>query len=298
MSEKPVVLLVDDVPANIQMLASYLKDDYQIKVAIDGQRAIELSQNEPQPDLILLDISMPEIDGYQVCAALKKDVITRNIPVIFVTAMDSDSDEEQGLRLGAVDYITKPFRPAIVQARVATQIKIKQQSDALRNMALRDQLTGLFNRHYLIEVATQKLANAIRHNHALAVLMIDVDYFKQINDQHGHQVGDSVLEAIGSILNERTRKEDIAARLGGEEFVMILEYCSQSHAIEKAEALRACIQHWKPKGIEVTASFGVAVLKPGMKHFNSLLKQADLALYQAKEQGRNRVVMYQGELDA
>lgn len=293
MHKKPVILLIDDMPANIQILAAYLKDDYIIKVAINGERGIELAKTEPQPDLILLDISMPELDGYEVCTRLKQNPETQDIPIIFVTAMDSDSDEEQGLQLGAVDYITKPLRPAIVRVRVATQIKIKQQGDALRAMALRDQLTGLFNRHYLIEVAKQKMANAIRHQSPLAVLMIDLDFFKQINDQHGHQTGDAVLEAVANILNEQSRKEDIAARLGGEEFVMILDHCNLANALEKAEQLRSCIEQWKPKGITITASFGVAVLRSGMGDFDLLLKQADTALYQAKQQGRNQVVVYQ-----
>jgi len=293
MLNKPVILLIDDMPANIQVLAAYLKDDYLIKVAINGERGIELAKAEPQPDLILLDISMPEMDGYEVCSKLKKGSATQDIPIIFVTSMDSDSNEEQGLQLGAADYITKPLRPAIVRARVSTQIKIKLQNDALRVMALRDQLTGLFNRHYLIEVAKQKMANAIRHQYSLAILKIDLDLFKQINDKHGHQAGEAVLEAVANILSERSRKEDIAARLGSEEFVIVLDHCNLANALEKAEKLRSCIEQWKPKNINITASFGAAVLRPGVSDFDLLLKQADTALYQAKQQGRNQVVIYQ-----
>ena len=293
MTGKAIILIVDDAPANIQVLAACLKDDYHIKVATDGVRCLTLAKSEPKPDLILLDISMPGMDGYEVCKKLKSDISTNGIPVIFVTAMDSDNDEELGLKLGAIDYITKPIRPAIVRARVASQIIIKQQSDALRDMALRDYLTGLFNRHYLMEVASQKISRAIRHQQPLALIMLDIDHFKQVNDQHGHQVGDAVLEAIAAILQEKSRAEDVVARFGGEEFVILLDNCNNSNAMLKAEALRKEIEQWKPKGLSITASFGVALLSAGIIDLANLIKQADDALYQAKDQGRNQVVFYQ-----
>ena len=164
-------------------------------------------------------------------------------------------------------------------ARVSTQIKLKHQSDELRNMALHDQLTQLYNRHFLIESATSKLAHVDRHGHALSLLMIDIDFFKHINDQFGHHAGDQVLKAIAEILKAGNRKEDVVARFGGEEFVVLLEHCSLDSAVALA-----------PMGISVTASFGVAQLMKHEQTFVELLTRADAAVYRAKALGRNRVV--------
>ncbi|RTR34478.1 diguanylate cyclase [Shewanella atlantica] len=290
MNDLPTILIVDDTRTNIQLLAGCLKKDYRLKIAMNGQRCLELARTAPLPDLILLDVVMPEMDGYEVCRKLKANPHTQHVPVIFVTGRDSDDEEEYGLQLGAVDYITKPIRPAIVTARVSTQIMLKQKSDELRNMALHDQLTQLYNRHFLIEAANQKMAESIRHSNPLSILMIDIDHFKQVNDQFGHQAGDSVLQAVAKVLAESNRKEDVVARFGGEEFVALFEHCSIDSAEEKAEMLRDKIEKLMPAGIPVTASFGVAELRPNEETFEQLLARADEAVYRAKELGRNRVV--------
>ncbi|ABV35993.1 response regulator receiver protein [Shewanella sediminis HAW-EB3] len=290
MNDLPTILIVDDTRTNIQLLAGCLKKDYRLKIAMNGQRCLELARIDPLPDLILLDVVMPEMDGYEVCRKLKANPHTQHIPIIFVTGRDSDDEEEYGLQLGAVDYITKPIRPAIVTARVSTQIMLKQKSDELRNMALHDQLTQLYNRHFLIEAANQKMAESIRHNNPLSILMIDIDHFKQVNDQFGHQAGDSVLQAVAKALAESNRKEDVVARFGGEEFVALFEHCSIDSAEEKAERLRDKIERLMPAGIRITASFGVAELRPNEESFEQLLARADEAVYRAKELGRNRVV--------
>ncbi len=148
MADKPTVLIVDDVPINIQMLVVLLKENYQIKVATNGQRCLDMLKSNPLPDLILLDVQMPEMDGYEVCRRLQEQENARGIPVIFVTGKDQTEDEKFGLKLGAVDYIAKPFSPAIVEARVKTHITLKQQRDALQHLAMHDQLTGVYNRPY------------------------------------------------------------------------------------------------------------------------------------------------------
>ena len=287
--DKPVVLIVDDVPGNIQVLASCLKDSYQIKVATSGARCLELAEISPEPDLILLDILMPNLDGYEVCKQLKQNEATRHISVIFVTAKDNDKEEEKGLSLGAVDYITKPIRPAIVVARVKTHVTLKQQYDLLARMAMRDQLTGLYNRHYLLDAACRKVARAMRHRYSICLLMIDVDHFKKINDEHGHLIGDEVLKGISSLMDTCSRQEDVVARFGGEEFVILLGHCEITSALEKAQYLLGSIERLKPGGIDVTVSIGVAELSSNGGTFGDLLGQADLALYKAKENGRNRV---------
>lgn len=291
MEAKSILLIVDDEPTNIQVLAACLKDKYRIKVATTGERCLELARAESAPDLILLDIEMPGMDGYEVSKRLKGDACTAAIPIIFVTAQDNEADEERGLLMGAVDYITKPVCPAIVAARVCTHVTLKRQRDKLAEMALHDQLTGLYNRHYLLEVANQKLARAERDQHAMSLLMIDIDHFKAVNDNFGHPMGDAVIQAVAQLLKEQSRKEDVAARFGGEEFVMLLDHCDVAAAEINAEKMRQKSDALKPGGIDVTISIGVVQLRAAREDFSELLKRADLALYQAKNNGRNCVVV-------
>jgi diguanylate cyclase (GGDEF)-like protein len=292
MSNKPVILVVDDARVNLQALAHILKDDYTIKIAMGGLEAIEQAQKEPLPDLILLDVGMPEVNGYDVCKILQGNITTVDIPIIFVTGKDSIEDEEYGLSLGAVDYITKPIRPVIVKARIKTHIALKQHRDELRAMATRDSLTGLYNRRYLTDALMSRVARANRHGDHLSVIMADVDYFKKINDTHGHLVGDEVLKAVAQTITEAARREDIVARFGGEEFVMVMDNCSLNDASAKAEELRQKIQLLHPNNLDVTVSFGVAGLSDTINDCTLLFTVVDKALYKAKNSGRNRVEVY------
>ncbi len=289
MSDKPVILIVDDVPSNIKVLATCLKDQYQIKVATGGHECLRLAQAVPLPDLILLDIEMPDLGGYEVCETLKRQETTRDIPVIFVTAKDSDSNEEQGLKLGAVDYITKPVKPSIVRARVDTHVTLKQQRDLLKEIALKDQLTGIYNRYYLLEAAEQRFAHTRRHNDPMSVLILDLDHFKAVNDNFGHLKGDEVLRVCARTLQEMSRSHDIAARFGGEEFVLLLGHCDLISAVNKAEEIRAAIESLCPAGVPITTSIGAAQLAACDANIAALLERADEALYEAKAAGRNRV---------
>lgn len=290
MNEKQVVLIVDDVATNVHTLANLLKDDYTIKVALSGSRALELAVLEPIPDLILLDVEMPTMSGYDVCRKLKEDPQTAEIPVIFITGKDSESDEEYGFSLGAVDYITKPIRPIIVKARVKTHVTLKHQHDMMVAMATHDQLTGLYNRHYLNDALKRKVSEALRHREALSVVIVDIDHFKNVNDTFGHLIGDLILKGVGAVLQHGVRKEDIPARFGGEEFVLVLDNCKRDDARKKAELFREEIEALHPEQIAITASFGVAELDPSMERYETLLKCADDALYRAKKEGRNRVI--------
>ncbi len=293
MQEKPIVLIVDDEPVNIQVLAACLKDTYQIKVSTSGKQCLELAQHSSAPDLILLDIDMPEMSGYEVCTILKSNSATKSIPVIFVTAKNEIHEEEKGLEMGAVDYITKPISPAIVAARVKTHITLKLQHDKLQNMAMHDQLTGLYNRYFLLEDASNKVSKSKRHNYALSVLMMDIDHFKTINDKHGHATGDDVLKAVAVCISKEKRKEDVLARFGGEEFVLLLDHCNITEAQVKAEKLRKAIEELQPSDLSITVSIGVAQLSSSENSFAEPLKRADDALYKAKEGGRNRVVCHE-----
>lgn len=289
MSKDAVILIVDDVPSNIQVLVNCLKDNYQLKVATGGVDCLKLAVSDPVPDLILLDIEMPDMGGYEVCKKLQSQVATRDTPIIFVTARDADRNEELGFQLGAVDYITKPVRPSIVLARVNTHITLKRQRDLLKEIALKDQLTGLYNRYYLLESAEQKMAHSIRHHDPLSLIVLDLDHFKRINDQYGHLRGDGVLKGLAKQIMSVCRRDDIATRFGGEEFVMLLGSCDLAAAMEKGELLRAEIERLDPEGISITASLGVAQFVEG-ETVEQFLDRADQALYRAKHQGRNRVI--------
>lgn len=288
-SEKAEILIVDDVPTNIQLLAQLLKDDYVVKVATSGERCMELAMREHQPDLILLDVVMPDMDGYEVCKSLREMETTRNIPIVFLTGKVEPKDEEYGFQLGAVDYITRPFLPAIVEARIRTQITLKQQRDLLEKMAMYDQLTGLYNRHYLLEAVDRKVAEARAGGSALSMVVLDIDYFKSINDKHGHNVGDVVLQEVGQALKRSCRSSDVATRYGGEEFVLLFDHCDLQACLNKADTLRQQIEGLNPHDIPVTASFGITMLQPDDSGFDELFHRADQAVYQAKSLGRNRV---------
>lgn len=291
MKEKAVVLIVDDIASNVQALAGVLKDDYNIKVAVNGIRALELVKQKPYPDLVLLDVNMPDMNGYEVLNKIKRLIGCENLPVMFVTAKDTEEDEEKGLLLGAVDYIKKPIHPAIVKARVNTQITLKRQRDELIYNAVHDQLTGLHNRNYLVEEGERKFSRAIRQNDHLTIMMIDIDHFKSVNDTHGHLSGDLVLKEVASVLVQENRREDFTARFGGEEFIIVLEGCIKEDAQKKAEILRKKIEILNPIDIGVTASFGISALNKTHTSFEALIRDADSALYKAKNNGRNCVVV-------
>ncbi|MDA7746050.1 diguanylate cyclase [Psychromonas sp.] len=291
MHKNKLVLIVDDSPTNLKILASCLKNAHQLKIATNGEQCLAIAQLHPQPDLILLDVEMPDMNGYEVCEKLKNSPDTASIPVIFVTGLQGEKDEERGLSLGAVDYITKPIRPAIVIARVKTHLTIKTQQDKLNKMAFHDHLTNLYNRHFLMDVANQKIARAKRHHYDLWLLMIDIDHFKVVNDTHGHAVGDIVLKAVADTLIHENRNEDLAARFGGEEFVVVFDPCKDEDAFNKAIRILDSIENLHPNGVKVTVSIGMAKLVDENENFEQLLKRADHALYQAKKNGRNRIEM-------
>ncbi len=288
-TNKPVVLIIDDQPTNLQLLAAVLKSDYRVKVARDGRMGLALAGRDPAPDLILLDVVMPEIDGYEVLNRLNGDERTRDIPVIFITGRTNVEDEERGLKLGAVDYIAKPISPPIVQIRVKTHITIKQQRDELHRIAMHDHLTSLYNRHYLNDIFPRQLAKSGRHDTPLSLVMVDLDHFKAVNDTHGHEMGDTVLKEVSAELMKVSRTEDIIVRLGGEEFVVLLDHCNIEDGRTKAEHFRQAVEDLMPGGLRITASFGVTQLRP-RDGLDELLRRADVAVYEAKSGGRNRVI--------
>jgi len=298
-SDKPRILIVEDSLANIRLLAAGLEEDYEIAFAKSGPEALRAAVSDPQPELILLDIIMPDMDGYDVCRILKANMVTKNIPVIFLTGMSEVEDETRGLEIGAVDYITKPFSMAIVKARMRTHLELKRHRDMFEQIASLDGLTGIPNRRRFDEVYDVEWKRAMRGESALSVLMIDIDHFKAYNDQYGHGAGDECIKRVATTLAECVRRAgDFLARYGGEEFVGLLSDTSPAGAAGVAEAMRASVSDLgvphsssSAAGV-VTISVGVATGVPTSDDAPvSLVESADTALYAAKRGGRNRVVI-------
>lgn len=295
---KATVLVVDDTPDNLALLSGLLKDDYQVKVANNGETALKIATADPPPDLILLDVMMPGMDGLEVCRQLKKNPHTGKIPVIFVTAKNEECDEETGLNLGAVDYISKPFSVPITLARIRTHIQLKQQADLLESIALADALTHIPNRRRFDEAMSAEWKRAAREKTQLSLLMIDIDHFKEYNDHYGHGAGDACLQSVAAkLLAGVSRPADLVARYGGEEFVVILPESDGQAAAHIATHLCKSIHDLKlphaHSGVQpfVTVSIGSATVMPCGEISSSaaLIAEADKMLYQAKNTGRNRV---------
>jgi len=290
------LLVVDDQPINIQVMNQIFADQYQVFMATGGQQALDFCHRSP-PDLVLLDIVMPGMDGYEVCAALKAAPDTRDIPVIFVTAHTDATEETRGLEAGAVDFISKPVNPAVVRARVKTQLTLKRQSDLMRRLVFLDGLTGVFNRRYFDQQLITEFARAVRAQKPLAVIMLDVDFFKRFNDHYGHQAGDDCLRRVAQTLKETLRRPaDLVARYGGEEFVCVLPETDYDQAMSLANELelsvrRKAISHADSAVASVvTVSLGVAgFTASALGDAATLVALADAQLYQAKAQGRGRV---------
>lgn len=302
-AHRPRLLLVDDQPINIQALYQVFSADHQVFMATSGEQALALCASK-QPDLLLLDVVMPGMDGYEVCRRLKADPATCDIPVIFITGHSDEAAEALGLDLGAVDFITKPFNPRIVRARVRTQLTLKAQADLLRLWVYIDGLTGVHNRRHFDERLVTELGRAARLNTPLSVVLLDVDFFKRFNDRYGHQAGDDCLRRVAGALKAGLRRPtDLLARYGGEEFVCLLPDTDLDGAMKVAQELLAHvvalqIPHEDSTVLPwVSISLGVCSYQ-GERQISAaeLLKAADAQLYEAKGQGRNRVCG--GPLDA
>ncbi|MES2772038.1 MAG: diguanylate cyclase [Pseudomonadota bacterium] len=304
---QPRLLVVDDKPLNIQILYQIFSEDYQVFMATSGEQALALSVDR-QPDLILLDVVMPNMDGYEICHRLKKDPLTCDIPVIFVTAYNDEVSEMRGLDVGAVDFISKPINAKIVRARVKAHVTLKIQADILRSLAYVDGLTGVANRRHLDTQLAAEWRRAARHKTSLSVALLDVDFFKRYNDHYGHQAGDECLRSVATTLKKHLKRPgDLLARYGGEEFVLLLPKTNLNGAEQIAEQLRAEIEALGIAHAEstvsstLTVSIGVCskpeetsdVLVNAAENVaanaTDLLRQADVQLYAAKAGGRNCV---------
>jgi len=295
------ILYIEDSPSQSSLVIATLGNQgHTINHFSRAEEAIE-NFNSASYDLVLTDIFLEgTLTGLDIIKAIRKDPSNNKIPILAMSAASDTQQKLEILRSGANDYVDKPFIQEELIVRTQNLITSKRRLDALekqqahlQEIAMKDQLTGLYNRHFMMEAGPKAIKQAHRHQQPLSMLVIDLDKFKNINDNHGHATGDTVLESIGSTLSNRCREEDLACRFGGEEFVLILPHCNLGNAEIVAEKLRVTIEKSCPAGLVITASIGVSSLFVNDKNDTvaSLFSRADAGTYQAKENGRNQVIL-------
>ncbi|WP_100643759.1 diguanylate cyclase domain-containing protein [Alteromonas facilis] len=290
---KASVLVVDDEPINAEILSHALQQKYWVHVAASGQQAIDFVSRRPV-DLILLDIRMPGMDGYEVLRQLKRQDNTKSIPVMFVTGEGSTDDELKGLQLGAVDYVRKPFQLPLAMARIGMQIDLKLKTDMLKAYADADGLTRISNRRRFDQALHDAFVESVEEQRTLGLVLLDIDFFKQYNDHYGHGAGDEVLKKVARVINGAAkRSKDLAARVGGEEFALLLPDVSIEAIQSIAERIHMTIadlkiEHKKSQVSEfLTVSIGAVCIKPNTQNTESdVYNAADKLLYDAKHKGR------------
>ena len=293
--KKPTILVVDDMTTTLLLLHDLLKDTYEVKIAKSGTKALEILESPNDIDLILLDVEMPDINGYEVCKRIKNNETIKNIPIIFITGRTSQEDEEYGLNLGAIDYITKPFNKAIVKLRIKNYLNLKIKNDMLEKLSMYDGLTNIRNRRFFDETFEKTFNEIKRDKKSLAVLMIDIDFFKPYNDNYGHGQGDETLRKVAKALEKTIKRaSDFVARYGGEEFVILLKDINKDGVEAVANNLLNAIRELK-----ITHEFSkienYVTVSIGVSYYNSssditkleLLLKADETLYNVKNSGRN-----------
>ena len=296
MNQEKTILIVDDSKLNIKVLSDILKEkDYRIALARSGKVALEFVEMK-KPDLILLDIMMPEIDGFEVCARLKSDPETKNIPIIFISGLDKSEDIVRGFKAGAVDYIVKPFQKEVVLARVnthlklnETQRKLKRKNEELKGLlneveylSFHDEMTGLYNRRYF-ENELDRLASSRRL--PLTLLVADMDKLKVVNDNYGHKKGDNYIKAAANILKKSAREEDIVARIGGDEFAIVLPETGFKAADKIYRRIKANLESYNQQQEPVELleiSLGFAVKTQKQQSLDQIFKLADKMMYNDK----------------
>lgn len=296
-----LVLAVDDNPVNRLLITKVLKTGgYNYDILADSHEVLSnLAKNSP--DLILMDLMMPQIDGLELCVQIKSNPKFQKIPIIFLTASQDKEDLLQAFNLGAVDYVLKPFHHQELLARIKTHLDLKRTRDELEKalneveiLATIDFMTNIPNRRYFVSLVEREFSLAIRKKRLFAVLMIDIDFFKKINDVYGHRIGDKAIKSVANEIMTMLRKEDLAARWGGEEFVVFLSDANQKDAMIVGERIREKIHQLcleiEDKKIKMTVSVGVTTFHCQDQTFDDVLHRADLGLYEAKHNGRNKVV--------
>lgn len=292
MESKANILIVDDNPDKLGLLEAALQlAGYNVTTATDGDEAIAAIESY-QPDLVITDVMMPRMNGYELAQRIRANPLTKFIPVIMQTAAGRRAEDlRRASEVGALGYITDPTDLDLLLARTRTLLEFKAYLDVCEEAAFTDHLTGLANRRRFERQLEREVGRVLRFGHPFSLLMIDIDNFKNLNDTFGHDAGDDAIRRISRVLREGTRGIDLASRIGGEEFAVLLVETGQSAGAEVAERLRVAIKALKtPSGGRITASFGVAECPTDAQTASGILKAADVALYEAKRNGRDRVV--------
>jgi len=292
MSKRPTLLLVDDTKNNLDILIELLGDKYEIIVALDGLTALEIVSNN-DIDLMLLDIMMPQINGYEVCSIIKSNLKTQEIPIIFITAFSDESSIEKAYKTGGVDYITKPFIPVELLYRVKTQLGIHKLIKHLNYISSHDTMTNILNRKSFFKLGEEKF---MEDKDKLFAIMIDIDNFKEINDKHGHHIGDKVIKIVTKTISDSISDESIFGRLGGEEFALLYPENNTVTMMSKMEEIREKIENLNVisdnnEPVKCTISTGMVKNDENIFTLGDILKEADKAMYQAKDQGRNKSIL-------
>lgn len=296
-SNKQTVLIVDDENFYCNFLKDIISDEYNVLYTTSGKQTMEIVQSQVI-DLILLDIIMPDISGYEICRWLKSNPATQNIPIIFVSIKDNPQDQATGLAMGAIDYIIKDTDVNVIRARIKNQIQLKKQQDMLIQLAYIDKLTELYNRRFFDEFLEKLWLNGLRSKEYISALLIDIDFFKKFNDFYGHLEGDQCLKKVARALkNSLMRPVDIVARYGGEEFVALLPSTTHDGAVIVAKRMQENIKSLQIKhrlsevSNLLTVSIGIATIRPEWRlEPSALIKRADFGLYKAKNEGRNQFI--------
>ncbi len=296
MEDRQTILIVDDVTQNIVILNNTLKDDYNTLFAKSGEEALKIAK-ENKPDLILLDVMMPGMNGFEVCSELKRDDELKNIPVIFVTALNDTVNESEGLNLGAVDYIRKPYNIDIVKLRVRNHLQMKQYRDKLLMLSNTDRLTAIPNRRAVMEAFEKEVKRAIRTQNPLGFIMLDIDYFKNYNDNYGHVAGDVTLYEVAQVISATLKRPtDIAGRYGGEEFFCVLPDTDRDGVMKISKDMLKSVSglsiphQFSEISDVITVSIGACSLIPELdKPLEYYVNLADMALYHSKNTGRNKI---------
>lgn len=290
------VLIIDDSPLTVKILKNMLSDEYQIFTAFFGADGYKIAL-EKNVDLIILDVVMSPVDGYEICNMLKHNPATKDIPVIFISALGEMEDEKKGLEIGAIDYITKPFSEPIVKIRVKNHLELKQNRDTLSELSLRDGLTGLFNRRYFDTALEKEWNRAMISKENLTIMIADIDKFKLYNDNYGHLEGDECLRLVSRNIKESIPdKSAVVARFGGEEFVCLIPNTNYEEAsliantvLFNLNKLNIPFTHSTVCN-NVTLSIGVGSIIPDEKYIlTNFIKSVDDLLYLAKKEGRNQI---------
>ncbi len=289
------ILIIDDTVTNLDILSELL-DDYDVIEATNGMDALDIVANE-KIDLILLDIMMADMDGYEVCEKLQSNPDTKDIPIIFITAKTDENSIKKAYDIGGSDYVTKPFLPKELLAKVKKELQIKELIQELQLLASTDPMTKLYNRRYFFKISQHSFDLLKREKQNLSIIMLDIDKFKNINDTYGHSIGDEVIVHLANQIIMHQRKSDISARFGGEEFVILLPNTSLYGANIVAENLRKSVEESqininKNTTIQYTISLGVVQIDiQNNQTVENGIQEADNLLYKAKNNGRNKVCM-------